>query len=137
MAPLFFRFLLIAIAIYTVWRGGRDERIVALTCVIGTALTQISLSPVGQRYGQIELGSFLVDLGVLAAFVIVALQSTRFWPLWVAGLQLTTLLGHVLKGIDQDLLPRAYGAALQFWSYPILLILVVGTYRHHRRPAAS
>ena len=51
----------------------------------------------------------------------------------VAGLQLTTSIGHLLKGIDQDLLPRAYGAALQFWSYPILLILAVGTYRSHQR----
>jgi len=75
----------------------------------------------------------LVDLGVLAAFVAVALRSKRFWPLWVAGLQLTTSIGHLLKGIDQDLLPRAYGAALQFWSYPILLILAVGTYRSHQR----
>jgi hypothetical protein len=65
--------------------------------------------------------------------VTVALRSKRFWPLWVAGLQLTTSIGHLLKGVDQDLLPRAYGAALQFWSYPILLILAVGTYRCHRR----
>ena len=28
---------------------------------------------------------------------------------------------------------RAYGAALQFWSYPILLILAIGTYRQHQR----
>ena len=75
----------------------------------------------------------LVDFAVLAGFVTVALRSNRFWPLWVAGLQLTTSIGHVLKGIDQDLLPRAYGAALQFWSYPILIILAVGTFRRHRR----
>jgi hypothetical protein len=65
---------------------------------------------------------------VLAGFITVALRSKRFWPLWVAGLQLTTSLGHFLKGVDQDLLPRAYGAALQFWSYPILIILAVGTF---------
>ena len=74
-----------------------------------------------------------VDLVVVAGFIAVALRSRRFWPLWVAGLQLTTSLGHILKGIDQDLMPRAYGAALQFWSYPILLIVAVGTYRSHRR----
>ena len=75
----------------------------------------------------------LVDLAVLTGFVVVALRSKRFWPLWVAGLQLTTSIGHLLKGVDQELLPRAYGAALQFWSYPILLILAVGTYRRHQR----
>jgi hypothetical protein len=63
----------------------------------------------------------------------VALRTKRFCPLWVAGLQLTTAIGHMLKGVDQDLLPRAYGAALQFWSYPILIILALGTYRCHQR----
>jgi len=40
---------------------------------------------------------------------------------------------HALKGVNQQLLPQAYGAALQFWSYPILIILALGTFRYHRR----
>ena len=125
--------ILFAVCTYAWWRGGADERIVALTCLAGTAATLLVISPLRQRYAGVEEGLLLVDLAVLAGFITVALRSKRFWPLWVAGLQLTTSLGHVLKGIDQDLLPRAYGAALQFWSYPILIILVVGTYRRHRR----
>ena len=93
----------------------------------------LAVSPIHRRYSGVEEGLLLVDMAVLAGFVTVALRSKRFWPLWVAGLQLTTFIGHVLKGVDQDLLPRAYGAALQFWSYPILIIVLVGTYRHHRR----
>jgi len=93
----------------------------------------ITISPIAQRYEGIEEGTMLVHLAVLAAFTTVALRSKRFWPLWAAGLQLTTSLGHVLKGVKHDLLPQAYGAALQFWSYPILLILAVGTYRAHQR----
>jgi len=133
MAPLFFRLLLLAVAFYAFWRGGRDERIVAVTCVLGALLTHLSISPLAQRYDSIEIGTFLVDLGVLAAFTAVALRSSRFWPLWAAGLQLTTILGHALKGVNQQLLPQAYGAALQFWSYPILIILALGTFRYHRR----
>ncbi len=94
------------------------------------------ISPLRHRYAGVEEGLLLVDLAVLAGFITVALRSKRFWPLWVAGLQLTTSLGHILKGVDQDLLPQAYGAALQFWSYPILIILAVGTYRQPS-PAAS
>ena len=51
-------------------------------------------------YAHVEGGALLVDLAVLAAFVAVALRSDRFWPLWVAGLQLTTSVAHFLKAID-------------------------------------
>jgi hypothetical protein len=131
--PIIFGPLLLAVCIYAIWRGGTDERIVAATCLAGTAATMIAISPLHKRYAGVEEGLMLVDAGVLLAFVAVALRSKRFWPLWIAGLQLTTSIGHLLKGVDQELLPRAYGAALQFWSYPILLILAFGTYRSHRR----
>ena len=131
--PLIFGPLLLAVCVYAWLRGGWDERIVAITCLAGTAATMLAVSPIHRRYSGVEEGLLLVDMAVLAGFVTVALRSKRFWPLWVAGLQLTTFIGHVLKGVDQDLLPRAYGAALQFWSYPILIIVLVGTYRHHRR----
>lgn len=131
--PFVFIPLLLAVCVYAWWRGGSDERMVAAACLSGTVATLLVVSPLRERYSGVEEGLLLVDLAVLAGFVTVALRSNRFWPLWVAGLQLTTSLGHILKGIDQDLLPQAYGAALQFWSYPILLILAVGTFRNHRR----
>ena len=131
--PMIFGPLLLAVCIYAWWRGGTDERSVAATCLAGTLATMLAVSPLRERYAGVEEGLLLVDLAVLAGFIAVALRSKRFWPLWVAGLQLTTFIGHVLKGVDQDLLPRAYGAALQFWSYPILGIVLVGTYRHHQR----
>jgi len=59
--------------------------------------------------------------------------SSRFWPLWAAGLQLTVSMSHMMKGIDLALMPKAYAAAAVFWSYPILLIIVVGTWRTRRK----
>ena len=133
LGPYIFAPLLLTVCIYALWRGGADERIVAATCVAGTAATMLAISPLAQRYDGMEQGLLLVDLAVLGGFTAVALRSSRFWPLWVAGLQLTTSLGHMLKGVNQDLLPQVYGAALQFWSYPILVILAVGTYRARQR----
>ena len=74
-----------------------------------------------------------VDLATLAAFVTLALSSRRFWPLWIAGLQLTASAAHALKLFDANLVPLAYAAAERFWSYPILLIIAIGAFRAHRR----
>lgn len=135
MAPTIFRILLVLVVLYALLRGSRDERQVALICLMGALITTLVLSPLGQRFQGVERPVVLVDVAVFFAFLLVALRSERFWPLWVAGLQLTTIMGHALKGMDSSLMPRAYAAALNFWAYPIVLILAIGTWRSHRRRA--
>ena len=129
MRVLTYLALLLAVTIYALVRGDRDARITALACVGATAATAIVLSPLVGRYASVETGVATIDVAVLIVFLAVALQSTRFWPLWISGLQLTTTLAHVIKVVEPDLLNVAYATAMRFWSYPILLILAVGTYR--------
>ncbi|MEO6580209.1 MAG: hypothetical protein ABIN83_03545, partial [Sphingomicrobium sp.] len=97
---------------------------------------KFAISPLQERYASLESGLLVIDLLVLAAFIWIAITSERFWPLWVAGLQLTNSVSHLMKFVDVDLVPRAYGAAAALWSYPILLILAVGTWRSDRRETA-
>lgn len=132
MAPTIFFTLLVLVSLYAFWRGHSDERLVAGICLLGALASLLLLSPIDNRFHHVEMGVMLVDVAVLVGFVGVALRSPRFWPLWVAGLQLTTTMGHLLKSIDTDLFPKAYGAALQIWSYPILLLLFIGTWRAGR-----
>jgi len=133
MAPTVFRILLAFVALYAFLRGSRDERLVGLICIGGALTTHLVISPLAERFASVEVPVMIVDFAVFAGFLLVALRSERFWPLWVAGLQLTTIMGHFLKGVDSDLLPRAYAASLNFWAYPIILILAIGTWRSHRR----
>jgi hypothetical protein len=125
--------VLLLICGFAFWRGHSDERLAAATCLIATLVQLFVVTPTLRRYSGVEIGVLLVDVSVLAVFVGIALQSHRFWPLWVAGLQLTTVFGHILKAIQLSLLPLAYAGALRFWSYPILLILAIGTWRTHQR----
>jgi len=133
MAPNLFRLLLLLVATYAFVRGSRDERQVGLVLVTGVIATTLALSPVADRYNGLEATVMLVDVAVFAGFLWVALRSERFWPLWIAGLQLTTIIGHLLKVVDVHLFARAYGAALSFWGYPIVLILAIGTWRGTNR----
>ena len=133
MAPNFFRILLVLVAAYALLRGGRDGRQVGIILVLGVIATELVLPPVKERFDAVETNLMLVDLAVFAGFLWVALRSDRFWPMWIAGLQLTAILGHVLKLIDAQLFSRAYAAALVFWAYPMLLILAIGVWRGTRR----
>lgn len=129
---LFWSILLLTFG-YALWRGRSDERTAATVCVAASVATRFAISPLGDRYSDLESGLLLIDLAVLAAFVAIALRSQRFWPLWISGLQLTNSLSHLMKAVNFDLMPRAYAAAAIFWSYPILLIILAGTWRGHRR----
>lgn len=131
---ILFNLLLFGACGYALLRGSRDARIVAIVCIVANFATVAFRGPATSSYSSVQVVVMMIDLGTLAAFTFVALTSDRFWPLWVSGLQLTTSLGHLLKGLQSDLLPFAYAAALRFWSYPILIILAVGVWRsQHRR----
>ena len=137
MNILIYLTLLVASCGYALWRGDRDARVAAIVCIVATALTVMLLTPGTERYKMVESGAMIVDLGTLAAFVTLALFSRRFWPLWVAGLQLTASTAHAIKLIDVSIVPFAYAAAERFWSYPILIIIAIGAFRAHRRARAT
>lgn len=134
---IFFWLLLLASCGYALWRGRKYERIAALVFVSATILSILGHSPLRGRYVQIEVTDLIVDTAVLFSVVAIALESDRFWPLWVAGLQLVDSMAHVMKAIDTNLLPEVYGTAERFWSYPILLILFIATWRQHRRTSRA
>ncbi len=133
LSPLQYWIILLAVSAYAFARGRIDERSAALICIVATIATRLVHSPLNQRFSGVEIGVLAVDLLTLAGFVAIALRSERFWPLWVAGLQLTTIVAHILKAIHIELLPHAYAAAARLWVYPIFLIIVVGTWRTHQR----
>ena len=128
---IFFMLLLCGSCGYALWKGNRDARIVAVTCLVA-AFASIPAA----AYGSVETTVLIVDVLVLASFLYVALQSDRFWPLWIAGLHVTTMIGHALKLMSGDLVPIAYAVALRFWAYPELIILAVAVWRHNHRQAS-
>lgn len=133
LSPTSYFVVLAIVCIYAFARGEAESRIAAAICGAASIASVIVMSPIANRYSHIEAGVFAVDLAVLAGFTAIALRSDRFWPLWLAGLQLTTILAHVFKVIDLQLVPQIYAAAARFWVYPIFLIIVIGTWRSHRR----
>lgn len=130
---IIFNALLVGSCGYAWFRGRADERVVAAVCITASLVTLAVISSFKTLYSNVEVGVLTVDIATLAAFTYVALRSERFWPLWVSGLQLTTSVAHLLKLVDPTLLPIAYSAAARMWSYPILIILAVGTWRSRRR----
>ena len=118
---------------YALIRGRPEARIVALVFLVGDLATLALRSRFAAGYLGLETNVLIVDALAVLAFTYAALISDRFWPLWIAGLQLTSSMGHLFKAVDAHLLPIAYAAALRMWAWPILIILGIGTWRARRR----
>ena len=134
MLPVpFYYTLLLLCWIYALLKGGAPERIGATIIGAGSILSLAAVSAPASSFGSVEIGVFLVDIACLVAFVVLALRAERYWPLWVAALQVIGIAGHAVKLVDPEVIRRAYAFALVFWSYPMLLLLALGTWRHQQR----
>ena len=136
LTPIEYLALLVVVCAYAFAAGRTDERRVAAICITASVASMAAISPLTSRYSHLEAGVFIVDLATFVGFTIVALRSERFWPLWIAGFQLTTLMSHGFMLGHVDLMPHAYAAAARVWVYPIFLIIVIGTWRGVRRRRA-
>jgi hypothetical protein len=136
MRVLLFFLLLAIVTVYAFFRGGRDERLAVAICLAATVGSLAVMLPEDVDYRDLQPLVALIDVAVLGAFTWIALRSERFWPLWIAGLQLTSTTGHLLKLLKPDMVSLAYSASLALWSYAILLILAVGTWRASKRGQA-
>ena len=116
---------------YVALRGAAPDRVGAAVILVGSALSTAAMS--GGRYASVEFGVFLVDLAALVAFLALSLRAERLWPLWVTALQIIGTAGHAVKLVDAEVLRVAYAFAMAFWSYPMWLLLVLGTWNHQRR----
>jgi hypothetical protein len=121
--------------IYALFKGGIPERMGTSILALASALTVAALSSPATVYISIESGVFVVDLACFTAFLVLALRANRYWPLWIAGLQLIGTSAHAVKLAYPEVIPKAYAFVTVFWGYPMLLILVLGTFRHQQRLA--
>ena len=130
---IIFNALLFGSCAYALLRGTRDAKIVAIVTLVASFATLLLF----RTYSEVEVGVLIVDILTFLAFTAVALQSDRFWPLWISGLQLTTTFGHLLKAYEDQLVPIAYAVALRSWSYLIQIILLVAVWRSQQRARAA
>ena len=127
--------LLLLVAVYACRKGGKPERHVAFILSGMLFINSIYAAIAGQLtdYQQVPWFRVTLDLVGFVLILAVALRADRWWPLWVAGVQLLAVLAHLLRAIDASVPPLAY-AIMERWPFWIAIILTgIGTYFHARR----
>jgi hypothetical protein len=116
-------------------RGAAPERIGGSIIFIGSVLSTAALSSPAGRFTSVEFGVFLVDVAAFVALLVLSLRAERFWPLWVTAFQFIATVAHAVKLMEPGMIRAAYSIVMGLWTYPVLLIIVLGTFNHQRRLA--
>lgn len=119
---------------YALWRGGAPERAAAAVLLTGVFLTGIAQVHDAHRYATVQWGVAMADLFTLAGFLAVALLSTRYWPMWLAALQIIQFCSDFAKLLP-GVVELTYAIASSLIGYPLALIIAVATARHRMRTA--
>jgi len=122
--------LMWVVCLYAFSKGGWAERLAAAGILVATYLTVLVLSPTAIRFHHLEFPVVIVDSGLLALLLFIALRTEKFWPLWLAAMQALTIFSHLAPFVPH-MLPWAYHRAVAVWIYPMLIILGYATRLHH------
>ena len=128
-----FLLLLVTSCVYALYRGGGPERWVACIIIGMGALDPLVHLVTPLEYATVDPGHLFIDLlGWLCLFA-VALRANRFWPLCVVSLQTIAIVAHTARLLDVTIHPKAYMIMQIASSYPLLVVLMVGTFYHQKR----
>ena len=107
--------------------GGRDERLGVLI-VLGA--TVFSLDPVlgGVDWSRHDVDLAIVDILTFLAAATLALFSTRFWPLWMAGFCCVGAAVNIAVAMSPGLAPKVYAYTEGFWAYPAIAAIAIGAF---------
>lgn len=131
-------FQLVCFAALVIWawrKGGGPERAstgTMLAMMLIDRLYHLLIDPTIQL-DTVDTWHFTLDLMVLTALVPIALWANRFYPMFLAALQLISLNGHFAREAFDQVTPLAYIIMVVGPSYAQLVTLTVGLWLHVRR----
>lgn len=134
---MLFNTLLFMACAYALWRGGMPERICAGLLFTGVVATLAAAPALQWSNKDVEWGIFLIDGSLLICLLMLALHANRFWPMWAAAIHSLAVLAHVTKALAPEISPLFYATLAMGSAWPPLILLAVGTWRHHQRVAAG
>lgn len=115
---------LVASIVYTVWRGGRDERLLSIIFFVASVATSQLLT--GAHWLPTKTGAVMIGVLVALSFGAVAMVSNRWWPLWATSFQIISTVSLMAADIDRFTRPPAAYFGTVTWDYLTLLTMVVG-----------
>jgi hypothetical protein len=119
------------------WKGDREEQVTAGALLLGWVATLLFRDP---RWLGAQTGALVIDALFFAMMVVIALRTTRYWPIFAAAFQLLAIVTHGARIADPAIRGWAYATASILWTQLVLIALgigVIGTWLEARQLART
>jgi hypothetical protein len=125
-------FLIMAVV---AWRRGAGPERACAAVPLGMYLGDMAYHAIfgAAHFAQIDLGHLAIDALAEAAYMAIALQANRIYPIWLAGSQLIALVSHFSRGLSPAIGMRAYAILIMGPIYLQIGIQLWGLIAHLRR----
>ncbi|WP_292048036.1 MULTISPECIES: hypothetical protein [unclassified Brevundimonas] len=116
----------VGMALFAFLKGGQAERFGAGAYLFAWFASIILQENSGFR--GMPVGLFLIDVVALFVFVGLSWRYRRSWPVWVSGIQLITVMCHIMILTKQPVLLASLITVMNLNSYLIIGFMIVGTF---------
>ncbi|MFN7129231.1 MAG: hypothetical protein ACK4OJ_09220 [Brevundimonas sp.] len=117
---------MVGMALFAFLKGGTREKIGAGYLIF--AWFASLLVQENSDFRGLPIGMFLIDLFSLVFFAALAWRSPQSWPVWVTGLQLITVMGHIMILTTKTVPIASLYTVMNLVGYLIILCIGVGTF---------
>ncbi|WP_059150480.1 hypothetical protein [Novosphingobium barchaimii] len=121
--------------LYSMVRGAAPERLLSGVLFAMLAFDKIHHALLGGSilWHHANLGHFVIDLLVMACTFVIALHANRVYPLWVAGVEIISVFGHIYRLGLEEINRFAYDMMVVMPSYIQLVAMTLGILFHTSR----
>ena len=116
---------MMVVCVLAVRRGGDDERLAAGALLAAWA---ISMTVFRARSEDTQWAVTAIDTVLFGAYLLIALRSRRYWPLFTAAFGLLMVLTHLAHAVDGGISGWAYWTAARVWNYLALFTIGYGAW---------
>jgi hypothetical protein len=135
MVTLVFHLLLAAAVVHAMRFGGAPERLAAALFVVATIAT-IAIAQ-SATFQSMSVPLLLIDCAMFAALTGLSVVADRYWPMWLAALELIAVATHLAKAYRPSIVPDAYWIVTNQLAWVMVAVLVLATARHRDRLKAG
>lgn len=117
---------MVGMALFALLRGGTAERVGAGVYLLAWFASFIFQQNSGMQ--GVPIGVALIDIVLLLVFVGLSWRYRQAWPAWASGLQLITVMGHIVILTRQPVPLASVYTVMNVVGYLIIITLIIGTF---------